>query len=401
VLNYCKELQDNGVTSEILTSLALSARALEHIEGIKVQRCEYFYPFFGLQDVHKEAMDLKGGNLFSWELFGKLSEVKPDILHLHTLKRMGGIGRTVSRLHKIPYVVSLHGGVYNVPPQESDSLTPVSVRCLEWGKMLGALVGSRRVIADAARVICLNRSEQSEIEHRFPKVRTTILPNGVDLDRYASGNGRRFRQQYGIPSSREILLSVARIDPQKNQLATIRLLNRLAGMKKDVHLVLIGPVTSKSYEESLLSEANRLGLRGRLTLIPGLIPTDPTISDAYDAAEVFILPSRHEPFGIVVLEAWSAGLPVVVSDVGGLVDLVEHEKNGLRFPADDDDAFLQATLGVLRCNSKASAFGESGKEKVRRCFSWRAVTSQLFELYEEVLDEHTFCQSKRWFFRRC
>ncbi|WP_075087103.1 glycosyltransferase family 4 protein [Verrucomicrobium spinosum] len=73
------------------------------------------------------------------------------------------------------------------------------------------------------------------------------------------------------------------------------------------------------------------GLADRVILLPGLRNDDRALPDAYAACDAFVLPSRHEPFGIVVLEAWSASRPVIASRVGGLVGLVKDECNGLCF----------------------------------------------------------------------
>ena len=94
-------------------------------------------------------MDKKGGNLLSLSLFTHLLRV-PDVrlFHAHALKRLGGEVRTVARLRRKPLVVSLHGGVFDVPAAELDSMLRPIANKTEWGKPFGALFGSRRVLDD-------------------------------------------------------------------------------------------------------------------------------------------------------------------------------------------------------------------------------------------------------------
>src|SRR6185295_13356731 len=116
----------------------------------------------------------------------------------------------------------------------------------------------------------------------------------------------------------------SRIDAQKNQLLLLRAFAELARRGPPSRLMLIGPETQPGYAEELRAFVNENGLTGLVTFLPGLRNDDPALVDAYHAFDAFALTSIHEPFGIVVLEAWSSGKPVVVSSVGGLKSLVRE-----------------------------------------------------------------------------
>ena len=401
VLNYCKSLASFGVQSAVETSLALSDSAEECIERVPVVRHRYTYPYVGLSSEQRSAMDLKGGNLFSSGLLRSLIRQEFSLLHLHTLKRMGGIGRTAARLKGKPYVVSLHGGVFAVPRSEEESFAAVSRETLEWGKVLGALVGSRRVLEDAAAIICLNKGEKNLVEERYPGVRSVLLPNGVDLSRFEEGNGTAFRVRYGIDKNATHVLSVARIDPQKNQLTLLRAVRKVVSEGAKVHLTLIGAVSNPGYLtqlENFIVEAN---LHHYVTIIPGLDPGDKTLVNAYHSADIFSLVSVHEPFGIVVLEAWAAGIPVVASRVGGLADLIEDGENGLLLEPEDAIGLAQSWNQVISDAEFRKNLIHNAKRQVQNQYSWDAVTRNLIGIYQEVLYEHSYCESKRWFLRWC
>ena len=100
---------------------------------------------------------------------------------------------------RIPYVVSLHGGYLAVPTAERETWTDPTRHAVEWGKMLGMLVGSRRVLDDASAIICVGKDEYDAIRTRYPDKKVVHLPNGVDLERFGQGQGDSFRGLYGIP----------------------------------------------------------------------------------------------------------------------------------------------------------------------------------------------------------
>ena len=124
------------------------------------KRFPSFYPLLGLTPEARYQLDLKGGNLFSFGLWKELKRYPNlDLLHLHTGNRIGGIARTVARRRNIPYLVSLHGGLLTVPPEEMTELVRPTRGTFDWGKPLGWWVGSREVIRDADAVVCLNQAE--------------------------------------------------------------------------------------------------------------------------------------------------------------------------------------------------------------------------------------------------
>lgn len=383
VLETSRRLPTYGCATEILCPNALATSNHEEIEGVRVERFDYFYPYLGLKPGAKEAMDKKGGNLFSFPLRKALLE-RPelDLIHLHTMKRLGGIARQVAQRRNIPYVVSLHGGAFDVPADEAATWTEPTKGALEWGKALGWWVGSNRVLDEAAAILCVGENERKATQERYPDQRVEWLPNGVDTQRFSHGDGPAFRAEHGIPQSAFVLLSVARIDAQKNQLLAIRALPELLVQEPEAHLVLIGPVTTPAYREELLREALALGVAHRLTLIPGLAPDK--LPHAYHAADLFVLTSRHEPFGIVVVEAWAAGLPVVASAVGGVPYLIEEGRTGFLFPSDDKTGLIQAIAHYrsLPPEPRRELLERTHELAVER-YSWDTLTQRLARIYEE------------------
>ncbi len=234
----------------------------------------------------------------------------------------------------------------------------------------------------------MGQEEQRRTQAVYPNKRVIFLPNGVDLDRFSQGEGARFRAKYGIPDSAPMLLTMGRIDPQKNQRMLLEVMAQLAPKHPELRLVLVGHVTNEEYRKSLVREIAERSLADQVILIPGVSADGTDLVDAYHAANLFVLPSVHEPFGIVILEAWAAGLPVVASRVGGIPSFVEDGVDGLLVESNDAAGFAEAVTSCLSNPERAASMAAAGNAKAHARYSWDAVTGQLLDLYREVLGEH-------------
>jgi glycosyltransferase involved in cell wall biosynthesis len=327
-------------------------------------------------------MDKKGGNLLSFSLLAALC-LRPGVrlFHAHALKRLGGEVLTAARLRRKPFVVTLHGGVFDVPAAELAQLTEAQAGKFEWGRPFGALFRSRRVLHEADAVICVGRSEADQARAALGHDRIHHLGNGVDAARFAGGDGAAFRARHGIPATATVFACISRFDPQKDQLTLIEAFDVLAVRQPDAYLVLAGPGTIGEYLARLDARIAQSPAASRIRRLGSLPPDGPELPAAYAAADVFVLPSRHEPFGIVVLEAWSAGRPVLVTRVGGLQTLVEDEASGLFFPA-GDVAACAAQLQRLAANpALRSRLAAHGRAQVESRYSWGNIAEQTEAIY--------------------
>ena len=195
-----------GWQPEIHTSRALCRTEAETWRDVPIRRYGYCYPFFGLSDAQRHQLDKKGGNLLSLPLLMSLLRAKNvRLFHAHSLKRLGGVVLTAARRQRKPLVVTLHGGVFDVPEQEKADMLAVQSRTLEWGKLFGAVFRSRRLLEEADAVICVGRGEFDHARKSLEHDRIHHLGNGVDAPRYAAGDGAAFRAQHGIPADAVVM----------------------------------------------------------------------------------------------------------------------------------------------------------------------------------------------------
>lgn len=380
-----RQLVQKGVKSPIFCTNMFAERGLECIDGIPVHRHSYTFPWFFLDDHARAQMQLKGGSPLSFSLLWALArEPETSLIHTHVHGRLGGIARSVARWKGIPYVVTVHAGYYTLPSELSQKMMQPFEGKWEWGKVFGFFLGSRRTLEDADAVIAVGMDEYEILKKKYPHKSIYHIPNGVDTEFFQSGRAKRFRDTYSLQGP--FVLCVSRIDDQKNQLCLLRAFATFHKSHPEYQLVLIGPVTLPSYLEKLLSCAETLGVGKSLKVIEGISPDDPLLADAYSAASFFVLPSSVEPFGIVILEAWAAGTPVIASKVGGIPGFTKDEENVLWFEADNDEMLVEKMSQLAGNQEKKERLTLGGKKAVES-YGWDAISEKILAVYEDVIEK--------------
>ncbi len=382
--NYCRTLTEHGHETPIFCTSALSKPGPAIVHGLSVERFPYFYPFLFLGREGKLKMDKKGGSPLSLSLFRRmLREKDVDLVHLHTMGRLGAQVRTTCRLTGVPYVVSLHGGHFTLPPAEK-SLHKEGQKKAIPVLPVGRLLGVNRILKDASAVLSVGNDENEEVKKRVSRKTAVYLPNGVDTKRFAGGVGERFRKKFGLEGKR-IILCLSRIDPQKGQLHLAQALPGVLKHVPDAHAVIVGSITIRRYHDEIVETLKKNGVEDHALIIPGLVPDGNDLIDAYAACDVFALPTRHEPFGIVVLEAWAAHKPVVASRVGGIPHFVTSGENGLLFEPHDVNGLVDSIIRVLTDEGFAKKRADNGLNEVRRAYDWKVIVDRLTQVYDRVV----------------
>jgi len=390
VFNVSRRLIGEGHTCSIHCTSMLSVPGRDTMESVPVTRHRFVLPWLGLTRQAKETLCLKGGSPLSLPLFfALLREKRVSMIHTHVQRRIGGMARTAARIKRIPYVVSLHGDYYTMPPEQIERMTAPFAGKPEWGKVFGAVFGARRVLEDADGIICVGRAEYDAVRQRFPAKPVFLVPNGVDAERFSQAEGDAFRETYGYAPEERIVLCVSRIDYQKNQLGLLRAFGRFAVNHPAHRLVLVGPVTASAYRDEMVDETERMGLADKVRIIEGLRPDDPLLPSAYKAAELFVLPSLHEPFGIVVLEAWAAGLPVVASRLGGIIDSIVDGETGLLVDPESEAALVSGMAKLAGDDGLRNRLSRNALDAVTAEYTWNAVSARMCEIYEQLIRERS------------
>lgn len=388
VFNISRELVEKGVESPIFCTDMFSRRGVEVIEGVPVKRYGYVFPWFGLSKEAKAKLRLKGGSPLTLGLFrGLLRERDLSIIHTHVQHRLGGIARTVAKLKGIPYVVNIHGGYFTIPGEQSRKMIDPFRGKIEWGKAFGFFFGARRTVKDAAAIICVGENEYEEVSRRFPDKKVYYIPNGVDVDRFQDADPHLFRRTHNLGKNERYILCLSRIDYQKNQLLLVKAFDRFRREHPDYKLVLIGPVTVEDYHREIEEEMENRGMKDRVLIIPGLKPDDPLLHSAYSGADMFVLPTSHEPFGIVVLEAWASHTPAIATRIGGIPGFSTDGENILHFEDNDEDMLLEKMNLLAQDRELREHLHNAAFQEVREKYDWSVVAQRMQGIYEEILSE--------------
>ncbi len=235
---------------------------------------------------------------------------------------------------------------------------------------------SQRVIACSAYM----REQVADI-FGVAEGRITVIPNGIDpsdLPRPDAAELARLRGEFAAPEERLVLL-IGRLVYEKGFQLALEAMPRVIEAVPGTRFLVAG---SGTHEKELKRQARELGLMEHGTFL-GWIGDD-VLHTLYGIADLTVVPSIYEPFGLVALEAMASGCPCIVADTGGLREVVPHEEAGLRFAASDPEALAAVAIRVLSDPELETYLIAEAKEHVRR-FDWTDVAAQTAAVYAEIV----------------
>jgi glycosyltransferase involved in cell wall biosynthesis len=249
----------------------------------------------------------------------------------------------------------------------------------------------KTVLETAERIVATSPQEQ---EHMRSLVSTKgnidIIPCGTDIQRFGSIDKQAARAALGIDSDAIVVFYVGRFDERKGIETLVRAVGQSQFRNNEKLRLVIGggsrPGQSDGKERDRIERiVAELGL-SNITSFPGRLG-DTTLPAYYAAADVCVVPSHYEPFGLVAIEAMASGTPVVASDVGGLQFTVVPEQTGLLAPAKDEAAFAAAIDRIISNPEWRNQLGAAARTRVESKFSWDGVAHQLSDLYTTLLEK--------------
>lgn len=353
--------------------------------SVKLVRYRAFLPVIGSQE-RRKALIANAGNIASLDEMLRIAMHRSmTIVHLHTGGRIGGAVRTGLRVRPRPYVVSVHGPfMANREWLAEDTARRLS-RVWDVGQPIGALVGARRVVDDANRIITFNEAEREAISTRVGD-RVVRMDHGVDEVRLSSGSVERGCARFPELANRPVVTVVGRLASQKNQVLAVKAFAE--GAPKDHVLALAGAATDLGYREKIEAAVRDAGVDDRVFIL-GNLDGNTDIPDLYAMSKVLMVTSTHEAFGLIVLEGWAAGCPVLFPNHSGMSDIASAL------------GFADATLDTMEVTPWADRLRKTladehlreqnltaGIKVVRERYSWDRVTKDLDALYQVVLEEH-------------
>lgn len=377
---YCPKIGKNGHTN--------GARDPFAERGYPIKRFHACVPIWGLTRAQRNQMISVGGNLFSFELVSSLwRERDVSVVHSHALGRLGGIGLTIAKKRNLPFVVTIHGGFLDLPPALRQQMHEPSYGGIEWGKLLGAALNSRNVVPQADAILTCNEREAALLREKFPRKRIRVQGHGVPVKMFEQDQRAAALAAFPRIAGKQLILLVGRVDPVKNQGWVLERAPAILLKHPDAVILFAGACTDAEYGRALEARIEQLGLQNRVLMPGGFSPGDPRLIGLMQQAALFVLPSISETFGLVILEAWSAGAPVLSSRTSGGSALIQHQENGWLFDLENSQGFHDALDSALTHPKLARATAEQGRELARKKYDTRVLAGQVRDLYEELIAE--------------
>ncbi|HWC31624.1 MAG TPA: glycosyltransferase [Actinomycetota bacterium] len=293
----------------------------------------------------------------------------------------GLVGRAVTELWRTPLVALFHtlARVKNLSVRDGEAAEPES-----------RAEGEELVARHASRVVVPTATEAGYLSELYgvEQERVRLAPPGVDTTRFRPLEKAAARRRVGLDPGARVALVAGRLQALKAPDVAIRALAeaRARGPADAAPLVLAivgGPSPSAGSHDvaRLRSEAEALGVADRVVFVEALDHDE--MPWVYSAADVVLMPSRSESFGLVALEAQACGVPVVASSVGGLRHNVVDGKTGFLVPPGDAAALGDGMLAVISDDRTRARMSEAARRRAEG-FSWPSTVSRLVRVYAEV-----------------
>lgn len=238
---------------------------------------------------------------------------------------------------------------------------------------------------EAWNVICCSNYMLSHVKDVFnlPPGKLIMIPNGVeteDYNQYSDYELSRFRDKFALPDEK-IVLFVGRLVYEKGVHVLVNAVPKILE-KVNAKFIIVGNGYMK---DNLVSLVKNMGISHKV-LFTGFLDEE-TLRKLQKCADVSVVPSLYEPFGIVALEAMAAKSPLVVSDTGGLSEIVEHDVTGFKVQPNDPCSLAKGITKILLDEEYAHRLRANAYRKVRENFSWNRISRDTRSLYSKVLDE--------------
>lgn len=230
----------------------------------------------------------------------------------------------------------------------------------------------------ARRITTVSKHTKTEVMwlYNVPEWKVSVIPNGIDPERYYEPvDPAEVKKKYGIHPLVPMVLFVGRLVYQKGPDLLIEAIPRVLEKRRDVQFIFAGDGTMGDW---LKERAEGLPVR-----FTGFL-SDAGIRELMNAADLMVIPSRNEPFGLVLTEAWSAGRCVVATDVGGLAENIENFVDGIKVPV-RADSIAWGINYVIDDPRTIRALGRAGRLKVSTEFDWDLVAASVMRVYDAAI----------------
>lgn len=375
VNELAQHLVKQDVEVHVVTPAYAGSSPQEEINGVNVHRFPSYQisPLGFLDNVLQTNLNLVEGATALINKIGNFS-----VIHAHDW--LVGFGaKVIKHAFHLPLITTIHAtehgrnhGIHN----DFQSY----IHNAEW-----------MLTYEGWRVICCSKYMADELKRVFalPGDKIRVIPNGIDWEKLKTQEDlTQFRRNYAS-SEEKIILSVGRLVYEKGIHVLLECFPGILAAVPNTKLVIVG----KGGERTALEEkAKQLGVSDRVYFTGFMSDSD--LVKLYNCANVAVFPSLYEPFGIVALEGMAAGVPVVLSNTGGLGEIIVDEKEGLKANPGDSWMLGEKIIRILKDNQLADYLAQEAYRKVQDVYNWEIIAKNTKEVYQDVVEEW---EKSSWF----
>ncbi len=369
VYDLSRTLIKDGHDVTVVTYKDGDAPYFEDDKGVKVYRVDNYM--------------INPNNFIDWimqlnfNLIAKANEIIAeqgnfDVIHAHDWL-VAYAAKTLKNSYNIPIVATIHATESGRNSGIHDE-TQRYINDTEW-----------MLTYEASEVIVNSNYMKNELQRLFglPYEKINVVPNGVNLNLF-NGIERdyTFRRRFAMDNEK-IILFMGRLVYEKGVQHLISAMPKILNGYHDSKLVICG---KGGMLEELQAQANNLGISNKVYFAGYMQGKD--VQKMYKAADIAVFPSTYEPFGIVALEAMLSENPVVVSDIGGLNEIVQHRENGMKTYCGNPNSIADSILELLYDHKLCADITKKAKNKVRNEYNWSKIAQDTHFTYQKAI-----CQS--------
>lgn len=352
--DICRELSRRGYEIKVLTA---------HIKGLPREEERDGYHIIRLPSWRTQPYQASFLSMAVYVLAGLwtgrrlIRSFKPEVIHAHFAVPAGALARALSWSTGIPYVLTVHlGDVPGGVPEKTGG----------WFRWVYPF--TRRIWRDANQIVAVSEFTRQLALKKY-NVKIQVIPNGVDLGTVASN----FIQLNQPPR----IVFAGRFMAQKNPLQLVQTLDGLKQLQWQCVMIGDGPLMQDVRRAVAESD-----LENRFQFTGWIDPQD--VLNWFDRSDILFMPSRSEGLPVVGVQALAKGLAIVASQVGGFVDLVDHDKNGYLIHQEDIANFSTSLLGLLSDSNRLLSFRNASLEKAK-CFEINQVVKEYENIFLSVV----------------
>jgi glycogen(starch) synthase len=370
VYDLSKMLVKKGYNIHIVTCSFPGAPDYEVVDGVHVHR----FDAYEIPAPEFLQWDLNMNILMERKAIEIIKKHDIDIIHAHDwLVASAAIG--LKHLFRKPLIATIHSlergrrnGLFNDGQQMIDQIENLLIQ-EAWHNV---------VCSQYMQSLC-------HFSFRFPNDKMTIIPNGVRYNDFSvklsKGDAVKHHKKYA-QIKEQIVSYIGRLVPEKGVNVLLGAVKPVLEKIPNIKFVIAG---EGWHRNELQRIAKELKIEDKV-LFTGYLPEEDFLA-YFNVSDILVVPSTYEPFGIVALEGMATKTPIIVSDVGGLSEIVDHQWTGMKVPADNSQALADSIIELLTNEILRNRIVSNAIDKLKHVYDWSIIADHTIKVYQNVLEE--------------